>query len=46
MDLQMPVMNGFQATVYIRQKLKLQTPIIAMTASALKNEELNVFNWE
>jgi CheY-like chemotaxis protein len=40
MDLQMPVMNGFQATVYIRQKLKLQIPIIAMTASALKNEEL------
>jgi CheY-like chemotaxis protein len=40
MDLQMPVMNGFQATVYIRQKLKLQTPIIAMTASALKNEEM------
>ena len=39
MDLQMPVMNGFQATVYIRQKLKLVTPIIAMTASALKNEE-------
>ena len=40
MDLQMPVMNGFQATVYIRQKLKSNTPIIAMTASALKNEEL------
>jgi CheY-like chemotaxis protein len=40
MDLQMPIMNGFQATVYIRQKLKLQIPIIAMTASALKNEEL------
>ena len=39
MDLQMPVMNGFQATVYIREKLKLATPIIAMTASALKNEE-------
>ncbi len=40
MDLQMPKMNGFQATVYIRQKLKLHTPIIAMTASALKNEEV------
>ena len=40
MDLQMPIMNGFQATVYIRQKLKLHTPIIAMTASALKNEEV------
>src|SRR4030095_7640073 len=40
MDLQMPIMNGFQASVYIRQKLKIQTPIIAMTASALKNEEV------
>jgi len=40
MDLQMPNMNGFQATVYIRQKLHLDTPIIAMTASALKNEEV------
>jgi CheY-like chemotaxis protein len=40
MDLQMPNMNGFQATVYIRQKLHLDIPIIAMTASALKNEEV------
>src|SRR5205085_12229778 len=40
MDLQMPNMSGFQATVYIRQKLHLDTPIIAMTASALKNEEV------
>ena len=32
MDLQMPVMNGFQATDYIRNSLKLQIPIIALTA--------------
>ena len=38
MDLQMPEMNGFQATTYIRSKLNLNTPIIAMTASALRNE--------
>lgn len=43
MDLQMPVMNGFQATAYIRQKLKLSTPIIAMTASALRNEQVKCF---
>ena len=43
MDLQMPVMNGFQATAYIRQKLHLNTPIIAMTASALRNEQVKCF---
>lgn len=32
MDLQMPVMNGFQATDCIRNTLKLTTPIIALTA--------------
>lgn len=32
MDIQMPVMNGFQATDYIRNTLKLATPIIALTA--------------
>ena len=32
MDLQMPVMNGFQATDYIRNTLKSSIPIIALTA--------------
>ncbi len=32
MDLQMPVMNGFECTEYIREKLNLQIPIIALTA--------------
>ena len=32
MDLQMPEMNGFQATEYIRKTLKLNIPIIALTA--------------
>ncbi|TLM97219.1 response regulator [Hymenobacter jeollabukensis] len=32
MDLQMPVMNGFEATAYIRQELGLSVPIIALTA--------------
>jgi PAS domain S-box-containing protein len=32
MDLQMPEMNGFEATEYIRNKMKLEIPIIALTA--------------
>ncbi|MDP2175885.1 MAG: chemotaxis protein CheB [Bacteroidota bacterium] len=32
MDLQMPEMNGFEATEHIRQVMKSQIPIIALTA--------------
>jgi PAS domain S-box-containing protein len=32
MDLQMPEMNGFEATQYIRNILKSQVPIMALTA--------------
>ncbi|MGG9970880.1 ATP-binding protein [Ferruginibacter sp. SUN002] len=32
MDLQMPEMNGFEATEYIRETLKSKIPIIALTA--------------
>ena len=32
MDLQMPVMNGFEATAYIRNEMKSAIPIIALTA--------------
>lgn len=32
MDIQMPVMNGIDATEYIRKTLKLNIPIIALTA--------------
>ncbi|SMO47838.1 PAS domain S-box protein [Solitalea koreensis] len=39
MDLQMPEMDGFSTALYIRKVLKLNTPIIAMTASALKGEK-------
>jgi CheY-like chemotaxis protein len=32
MDLQMPKMNGFEATEYIRKRLQMKIPIIALTA--------------
>lgn len=38
LDLRMPVMDGFQALSWIRQKLKLATPIIILTASVLRDE--------
>ncbi len=38
MDLQMPVMNGFETTEHIRNILKLDIPIIALTANAFKSE--------
>lgn len=39
MDLQMPVMDGYQATRLIRQTLKLNLPIMAMTAHSLPGEK-------
>jgi PAS domain S-box-containing protein len=39
MDLQMPVMDGFEATRYLRAEMRIDTPIIALTASALTGEK-------
>ncbi|MES2616354.1 MAG: PAS domain-containing protein [Bacteroidota bacterium] len=39
MDLQMPEIDGYQATEIIRNELKLKTPIIAMTAHSLVGEK-------
>ena len=40
MDLQMPEMDGYGATKVIREEMRLQTPIIAMTATALIGEQV------
>lgn len=45
MDLQMPVMDGFQAAEFIRKTLKINTPIIAMTASTLRNERVKCLDF-
>jgi PAS domain S-box-containing protein len=39
MDLQMPELDGYQTTTYIRNVLKLDIPIIAMTAHSLVGEK-------
>lgn len=40
MDLQMPVMDGYETTKHLRTTMKLRTPILAMTANALKGEQV------
>ena len=44
MDIQMPEMDGYTATWHIRNDLKLQIPIIAMTAHALAGEKVKCFS--
>ena len=39
MDLQMPIMDGYKTTIYIREQLQLVIPIIAMTAHSLVGEQ-------
>lgn len=38
MDIQMEEMDGYQSSAHIRDELKIQTPIIAMTAHAIAGE--------
>ena len=46
MDLQMPLMDGYEATMEIRKledSIKAKTPIIALTAAALQEVKEQVF---
>jgi signal transduction histidine kinase/CheY-like chemotaxis protein len=38
MDLQMPGMDGFETTIYIRKKLNIKIPIIALTAEVTSSD--------
>ena len=38
MDLQMPIMNGFEATSYIRNEMNSDIPIIALTADVTTSD--------
>lgn len=42
MDLQMPEVDGYEATKIIREDLKLQLPIIALTANAFPEDKRKV----
>jgi len=39
MDINMPVMNGTEATSIIRKEMKLQTPIVALTANVIEGDK-------
>jgi len=44
MDIMMPIMGGIESTQYIRNTLKLNVPIIAVTAYHDYDNEINKTN--
>jgi signal transduction histidine kinase/ActR/RegA family two-component response regulator len=45
MDIQMPEMNGYETTEFIRTKLNINVPVIAMTAHALPGERAKCMSY-
>jgi PAS domain S-box-containing protein len=43
MDCSMPVMDGFEATLEIRSRLKLAVPIVAITAHAMQGDDARCY---
>jgi len=43
MDVQMPILDGYQATQRIREELMLEIPVIALTASAMEEDKHSAF---
>ena len=43
MDIQMPELNGYEATKLIREKFRSEIPIVALTANAIKGENEKCF---
>jgi len=43
MDINMPVKNGIDATIEIRKNLKLDLPVVALTANALEGDAQRFF---
>jgi len=44
MDMEMPIMNGYEAATVIRNEMKSSIPIIAMTAHAMSGERERCLN--
>jgi signal transduction histidine kinase/ActR/RegA family two-component response regulator len=44
MDIQMPVMDGLQASMAIRKELRLDVPIVALTANTFNDDVENCMN--
>jgi CheY-like chemotaxis protein len=45
MDIQMPVVDGYQAVKWIREEFKSKIPIVAMTAFVLQGEKDKCFSY-